>query len=164
MGDAGVRCGGSGTSEYGSMHMHESPRSPRHYSDENYPEQRLSGLVIAAGYEVHRTFGFGFLESVYRRALVAELQYRGADVLQEVPFTLVHRAKDVGSYRADIVVEERLIVEVKAGLLPNPVAQVQLLNYLAASGLEIGLVLHFGPQLEIKRVVRAPRLKHQQDE
>jgi GxxExxY protein len=135
------------------MRRQASPPSNR-YSEQNYPQQRLSGLVIAAGYEVHRAFGFGFLESVYRKAIVVELMHRGAAVQQEVPFKLLHRGVEVGAYRADIVVATRVIVEVKAGLLPDPSAPAQLLNYLAASGLEVGLVLHFGSTLEIKRVVR----------
>ena len=61
----------------------------------------------------------------------------------------------VGEYRADIVVGCRMIVEVKTGLLPDPIAAPQLLNYLSASGMEVGLVLQFGPDLQIKRVVRS---------
>ncbi|CAN5438444.1 GxxExxY protein [soil metagenome] len=128
---------------------------PPQYSEANYPEQRLSGLVIAAGYAVHRAFAFGFLESVYRKAMVAELLHRGAAVQQEVPFKLLHLGVDVGVYRADIIVKDRMIIEVKTGVLPDPIAPVQLLNYLAASGLELGLVLHFGPRLEVKRMVRS---------
>ncbi|MDQ2666938.1 MAG: GxxExxY protein [Gemmatimonadota bacterium] len=129
--------------------------SSRRYSEVSYPEQRLTGLVIAAGYAVHRAFGFGFLESVYRRAMAAEMQHRSAVVQQEVPFKLLHLGVDVGVYRADIIAESRIIVEVKTGLLPDPIAPVQLLNYLAASGLELGLVIHFGPHLEVKRVIRS---------
>ena len=103
---------------------------------------------------MRRSFGFGFLEAVYKKALVAELGFRGVGVEQEVRFDLQHRNVDIGVYRADVVVEGRVIVEVKTGLLPDPIAGTQLLNYLAASGLEIGLVLHFGPRLEIKRLVR----------
>ena len=126
------------------------------YSEERYPEQRLSGLAITAAYAVHRAFGYGFLESVYRKALIVELRHQGADVRNEVSFDLSYRGVGVGAYRADIVVAERLIVEVKAGLLPDPIAPVQLLNYLAASRLQVGLVLHFGAELQIRRVVRSP--------
>ena len=125
------------------------------YSEESYPEQRLTGLAITAGYAVHRAFGYGFLESVYQKALIVELRHQGADVREEVTFDLAYRGVGVGVYRADILVGNRLIVEVKAGLLPDPIAPVQLLNYLAASRLEVGLVLHFGPDLQIRRLVRS---------
>jgi GxxExxY protein len=126
------------------------------YSEASYPEQRLSGLAITAAYAVHRAFGYGFLESVYRKALIVELRHQGADVREEVAFDLAYRGVRVGAYRADIIVGNRLIVEVKAGLLPDPIAPVQLLNYLAASRLEVGLILHFGPDLQIKRLARSP--------
>ena len=123
------------------------------YDRHDFPDQPLSGLIIASGYAVHRAFGYGFLESVYRRALVVELSHRGALVAQEVRFGLLHRGVNVGVYRADVIVEQRIIVEVKAGLLPDPIAPVQLLNYLRASGLHLGLVLHFGPDVHIRRVI-----------
>ena len=82
------------------MHI-ERGSGPARYSEDNYPEQRLSGLVITAAYAVHRALGFGFLESVYRRALVVELNHLGAEVRQEVPFALTHRGVSVGDYRAD---------------------------------------------------------------
>lgn len=136
--------------------MHSEPNSGHvRYSEASYPEQRLSGLVITAAYAVHRAFGFGFLESVYRKALTVELNHQGTEVRQEVPFALAHRGVSVGEYRADIVVGCRMIVEVKTGLLPDPIAAPQLLNYLSASGMEVGLVLQFGPDLQIKRVVRS---------
>ena len=139
------------------MHSERSS-GPGRYSEADYPEQRLSGLVMSSAYAIHRAFGYGFLESVYRRALTVELNHQGTEVRQEVPFALAHRGVPVGSYRADMVVGGRIIVEVKTGLLPDPVAAPQLLNYLSASGLEVGLVLHFGPDLQIKRVVRSRKL------
>ena len=125
------------------------------YPEESYPEQRLSGLAISAAYAVHRAFAFGFLESVYRKALIVELRHQGAEVRAEVPYDLRYRGVGVGAYRADMIVEGRLVVEVKAGLLPDPIAPVQLLNYLTASRLEVGLVLHFGPDLQIRRLARS---------
>ena len=84
-----------------------------------------------------------------------EPRHQGAEVREQVPFELEHRGVGVGVYRADVIVGGRLIVEVKAGLLPDPAASAQLLNYLTASGLEVGLVLHFGPELQIKRLARS---------
>ena len=135
--------------------MSKSANTVPRFSEASYPEQRLSGMVITAAYAVHRAFGYGFLESVYRKALTVELRHQGAEVREEVPFDLTHRGVGVGLYRADVIVGGRLIAEVKTGLLPDPAAPAQLLNYLAASGLEVGLVLHFGPELQIKRLARS---------
>ena len=125
----------------------------RSFPESVYPFQELTRRVIEGFYEVHRTFGFGYLESVYRRALAVELHFRGIPIAQEVPFQLLHRGILVGHYRADLVVDSSVVVETKTGLLLDPVAPTQVLNYLKASGLPVGLVLHFGPRPEIKRVV-----------
>ncbi len=138
--------------------------SSRRFSERDYPEQELTGLIISSGYHVHRTFGFGFLESVYRRALAVELRHRGAVVEEERRFKLFHRDVEVGLYKADLIVEGRVIVETKSGLLPDPHAPAQLLNYLGVSDVEIGLILDFCPELHIKRLVRTEQTqrKHPQ--
>ena len=123
------------------------------FGEADYPLQELTGRIIGAAMEVHRAFGFGFLEAVYRRALAVELRYRGIEVAQDVPYELFHRGVPVGFYRADLVVESRVVVETKAGHLLDPAAPVQLLNYLRSSCLTLGLVLHFGPRLDTKRVI-----------
>jgi GxxExxY protein len=123
------------------------------FSEHEYPLQELTGRIILAFFEVHRRFGFGFLESVYRRALAVELAHAGIPVAQEVPFELMYRGVSVGFYRADLIVASTVIVEAKTGLLLDPVAPAQLLNYLKAARLEVGLVLHFGPRTQIKRVI-----------
>src|SRR5450759_1121720 len=106
------------------------------FSEHEYPLQELTGRIILAFFEVHRRFGFGFLESVYRRALAVELAHAGIPVAQEVPFELMHRGVSVGFYRADLIVASTVIVEAKTGLLLDPVAPAQLLNYLKAARLE----------------------------
>ena len=126
------------------------------YSASEYPDQQLTGLIIASAYEVHRVFGFGFLESVYKRALTVEMRHRGATVGREVRFELDHRDEDVGIYKADILVENRIIVDVKAGRVPDPQGPAQLLDYLCASQLGLGLVLDFCPELHIKRIISTP--------
>src|SRR5579862_6247337 len=118
----------------------------RIFPEVEYPFHELTGRIIEGFYEVHRTLGFGYFESVYRRALAVELQFRGIPIAQEVPFQLVHRGILIGYYRADLVVDSSVVIETKTGLLLDPVAQSQVLNYLKASGLPVGLVLHFGPQ------------------
>src|SRR5690242_8250211 len=121
-----------------------------------YPYVDLTGDIIGAAYAVHRAKGFGFLERVYRRALVVELEYLGIQSRREVAFDLHHRGVPIGVYRADLIVESRVIVEVKTGMLLDPAVVPQTLNYLKASGLSVGLVIYFGPQLKVKRVTDFP--------
>jgi GxxExxY protein len=117
-----------------------------------YPYVDLTGQIIGAAYAVHRAKGFGFLEKVYRRALVVELEYLGFHSQREVTFDLYHRGVPIGIYRADMIVESRVVVEVKTGLLLDPAVIPKTLNYLRASSLSIGLVIYFGPRLRVKRV------------
>jgi len=124
------------------------------------PLNELTGKIIGSAYAVHRGFGFGFLEPVYRRALAVELAFRGVGVGDEVPYELYHRGVSVGFYRADLVVERQVIVEVKTGVVLDPVSKPQLLNYLRAADLSLGLVIHFAPTgAVIKRVVASPEYR-----
>ena len=106
---------------------------------------------------LYKELGFGFLEAPYRKGLVIELAVRGLSVKEEVPFDIVHRGVVIGHYRADMVVEGRVLVEVKATKALTSADDRQLLNYLKASGLEVGLILHFGPAPKIIRRVRSRR-------
>src|ERR1041385_6325915 len=90
--------------------------------DGRFPHQELSAKVIGAFYEVYNTLGYGYLESVYKRALAVELSYLGLPIQQEVGFEVSHRGVPVGTYRADIIVSSSLIVEAKAGRDPPPPA------------------------------------------
>jgi GxxExxY protein len=127
------------------------------YRDADYPLQELTGRIIAAFLHVHHAHGYGFLESVYRKALAIELEHRGISVEQLARYELFHRGLPIGVYEADLVAERSVILETKTGLILDPVAQAQLLNYLRASRLRVGLVLHFGPRPIIKRVVSSTR-------
>lgn len=129
--------------------MSDNVDRPEH----DYPRQQLTGRIIAAFLYVHRALGYGFSESVYRRALAVELQFRGIAVGQEVQFEVVHRGVVVGVYRADLVAESCVVLETKTGLVLDPVTPAQTLSYLRASRLEIGLILHFGPRPTVKRMV-----------
>jgi GxxExxY protein len=142
-------------------------KRPRHFPEREYPEQRLTGKIIASGYAVFRSFGFGFLESVYRRALTVELRHLGVVVAEEVPYELFHRGVSVGFYRADLVVESSIMVETKTGLVPDAFAPTQLLNCLCAAQLSVGLIVHFGPRgVSVKRVIASDeiRSRHRQTE
>jgi len=119
----------------------------------DYPHHELAHETIGAAFRVHSVLGYGFLESVYRRALVTELGRRGLSAKQEQLFEVDYEGVTVGIYSADLVVESTVIVEVKAGLYLDPAAMPQALNYLRASGLSVGLILHFGLRADVKRVV-----------
>jgi GxxExxY protein len=140
---------------------HEPDRGARAKASEPPdPLHELTGKIIGSAYVVYRGFGYGFLEGVYRRALAVELAFRGVTVGEEVPYELYHRGVSVGFYRADLVAERLVIVEVKTGLVFDPVAKPQLLNYLRAADLSLGLVIHFAPTgALIKRVVASPEYR-----
>lgn len=120
----------------------------------SYPHRELTQQIIAACFRVHNALGYGFLESVYRRALVVELESRGIAVRKEVAYELTYLGVPIGTYVADLVVADLVIVEVKIGLLLDPVSVPQTLNYLRAARLPLGLLVHFGPRVAVKRVVR----------
>ncbi len=117
---------------------------------------RLSYNVIGGAMSVHRALGCGFLESVYEKALAAELQRRGLPYSRQAPMSVRYRGELVGRFRADFVVDNRLVVELKANAAISPACQAQLLNYLRAAQLPVGLILNFGaPSLEVKRMANS---------
>ncbi|HEY2375556.1 MAG TPA: GxxExxY protein [Gemmatimonadaceae bacterium] len=123
------------------------------FVDANYPLSELTGDVIAGFYRTYDAFGFGFLESVYRRALSVELKLAGLGVEREVPFELFHLGEAIGRYRADLIIEKTLIVEIKTGRFLDSEAIPQVLNYLNVTRLPLGLILFFGPKPKVKRVI-----------
>ena len=131
----------------------------RAFSEADYPLQELTGRIIGACFQVHHDLGYGYLESPYRRAMAVELTYQGIAVAREVPFELFYRGAPIGCYRADLIAESSVLVEVKTGPALDPNAMAQVLNYLKVSRLPIGLILHFGPKPKIRRVIatRDPR-------
>ena len=120
-------------------------------------DHEVSDVVLSAFYEVYNTLGYGFLEAVYRGALAHELRGRGREVLTEFPVPVLFKGVVVGQYRLDLLVEKRIAVEVKSTELLHPTAKRQLINYLRASTIDIGLLLHFGPEPRFARVV-SPRV------
>ena len=116
-------------------------------------EEDLTRSIISAFYDVYNQLGFGFLESVYANALTLELRERGRTVSREVPVRVFYRGSRVGEYRADMVVEHAVLVEIKASRLLDVQARQQTLNYLRGTHLEVGLLLHFGPKPHFERVV-----------
>jgi GxxExxY protein len=116
-------------------------------------EERLTHSVIGAFYEVYNTLGFGFLEHVYVMALERELLFRGHRIAREVTTHVEYKGHVLAVQRIDMIVDERLIVETKASVETPKVAQRQLFNYLRATQLEVGLVLHFGLEPRFHRLV-----------
>lgn len=114
----------------------------------------LTERIIGAGFEVFNALGHGFVEAVYKKALFCELRERGLDAEQEVPFQIGYKGNNVGTYFADIVVGRRVIVELKvAETLGQPHTR-QVINYLRASGMPVGLLFNFGgPSLTFRRVL-----------
>ncbi|MBW2173467.1 MAG: GxxExxY protein [Deltaproteobacteria bacterium] len=110
--------------------------------------------INGAVFEVNRELGPGFLEKVYENALLVELVERGLKVESQVPIKVKYKGKEVGEYYADIVVENRVILEIKVADSLQKIHEAQLLNYLKATGYNIGLLVNFTyPKAEIKRFV-----------
>ena len=102
--------------------------------------------VIGAFFEVYNTLGHGHLESVYAAALEIEASARGLSVAREVPIVVRYKGVVVGTFRADMLVERRLLVELKATARPHPADRAQVQNYLRAGPVRSGLLLHFGEE------------------
>ena len=120
-------------------------------------DERLTHSVIGGFFAVYNELGYGFLESVYAAALEQELVGRGHRVAREVPVSVYFKGLEVARQRLDCVVDERLIVECKSTLDLKKTALRQVYNYLRATNLEVGLLLHFGPEPQFFRVFRSNR-------
>ena len=118
--------------------------------------QELTGQIIQCVYKVHKTLGFGFLETVYRNALLIELAQNGIKTAKETPIRVSYDGQPVGDYLADILVEDQIILELKSVKDLHPAHEAQLVNYLKATGLEVGLLINFRERIEIKRKVLTP--------
>jgi len=114
----------------------------------------LSEKVIGCAYAVSNSLGSGFLEKVYENALAHELRKNGIEVEQQHPLVVKYDGVLVGEFAADLLVENELLIELKAAKAINEVHSSQCMNYLRATGLKLCLLLNFGkPRVEIKRVV-----------
>ena len=116
--------------------------------------EEITGKIIGAAFEVYNILGYGFLEKVYENALIRELQLRGLHATDQYPIKVIYKDAEVGDYSADILVEDKVIVELKTGEAFNPIHEAQLLNYLKATGIKVGLLINFSPKkCEYKRFV-----------
>jgi GxxExxY protein len=110
-------------------------------------------------YEVYNELGCGFLESVYEKAMAIALGAAGLRVSRQVGIEVWFRGQSVGDFRADEIVEDAVLLELKAARAIEPSHEAQLLNYLRATELEVGLILNFGPKPEFRRLVFANERK-----
>jgi GxxExxY protein len=117
-------------------------------------EDNLTHQVIGLSYRIHAKLGTGFLEKVYENALRIELERAHIKVKQKEPINVLYEGQLVGEYFADLWVADRLIVEVKAVQNLNQQHEVQLVNYLTATGVNDGLLINFGPSVQVKRKFR----------
>ncbi len=116
-------------------------------------EEALTRKIIGAALEVRHSLGGGFLEKLYENALAIELRAAGLVAEQQKPITVHYKGQVIGQYAADIVVENKVIVELKCVDVFTDVHGAQMLNYLRATGLEVGLLINFGHKVEWKRYV-----------
>ena len=116
-------------------------------------EAALSKSVIGAFFEVYNTLGYGFLENLYVKALEKELIARGHGVSREVGVRVMYKGEQLGLQKLDLIVDDRLVVETKATQDLHKSATRQLFSYLHATNLEIGLLLHFGPEARFYPVI-----------
>ena len=117
-------------------------------------EETISQRVIRCAFDVSNTLGAGFLEKVYENALCVELEKNGLRFQTQRPVTVNYKGFQVGKYVADIVVEDKLLLELKALSAMCSSHDAQVMNYLKATDLSVGLLLNFGrPRLGIKRIV-----------
>ena len=117
----------------------------------------LTAKIIECAYKVYNTLGFGFLESVYQTALLIELEKAGLKAQKEVSIKVFYDKKIVGDYVADIIVEDKVILELKSVKEMHPAHEAQLTNYLKATGIEVGLLINFGGErVDVKRRVFTP--------
>ena len=114
----------------------------------------LTQKIIGCAYTVHNKLGPGFLEKVYENALRIELEKLGLVVKQQEPIHVTYDGQVVGEYYADLWVDERIVVELKAVQTLVKQNEVQLVNYLTATGINNGLLLNFGPSMQVKRKFR----------
>ena len=111
----------------------------------------LTAQVISSAFEVHNTLGSGFLEKVYENALLVELREKGLKAESQKPVTVLYKDRNVGEYFADIIVGDKVVLELKAIEKIDDIHEIQLKNYLKATGIEVGLLINFGKSVEVKR-------------
>jgi GxxExxY protein len=117
----------------------------------DYKHSKLTKQIIGIFYDVYNILGYGFLEKVYENAMAMRLRQAGFKVQQQMPINVLFDGVIVGEYYADLVVNEKIILELKAVKELSNVHEAQLLNYLQATSYEVGLLFNFGPEPKFRR-------------
>jgi GxxExxY protein len=116
-----------------------------------FKDSELTNKIICSSYNVHNILGAGFLEKVYENALCLELKSLGLNVEQQAPVKIDYKGQLVGEYFADMLVDGKVILELKAVEALAPIHEIQLKNYLRGSQIELGLLLNFGKKVDVRR-------------
>jgi GxxExxY protein len=119
------------------------------FQDFKYKE--LTDRIIKIFYKAYNKLGYGFLEKVCENAMMIELEREGIAAVAQSPIKVLYDGKIIGEYFADILIDNKVIVEIKAGRQLVDENEAQLLNYLKATAMEVGLLLNFGPKPEVRR-------------
>ncbi|MCZ2101023.1 MAG: GxxExxY protein [Chitinophagales bacterium] len=130
---------------------------------ETYLHANLTEKVIKAFFKVYNTLGFGFLEKVYENAMLIELRNMGLFVEKQRRIKVYYEEQEVGDYFADLIVEEKVIIELKASEALCEEHEFQLINYLKATEIEVGLLLNFGKTPEFKRKIFSNKTSNTDD-
>lgn len=126
----------------------------------NYRHSDITDKIIKAFYNVYNQLGYGFLEKVYEHAMMIELAKLGLSSVNQFPIKVYYDQQSIGDYYADILIENLVIVELKAAENLCPEHECQLINYLKATELEVGLLLNFGKEPQFKRKVLTNEFKN----
>ena len=127
---------------------------------ENYKHTDISEKILKAFFNVYNKLGFGFLEKVYENAMLIELRKLGLKAEKQIPIKVYYEEIQIGDYYADIIVENKIIIELKAVENICTEHEVQLVNYLKATDIEVGLLLNFGVKPQYKRRVLTDEYKN----
>ena len=131
---------------------------------EQYIHSEITAEILSVAFEVHKTIGPGFMESVYKKAMLVECSLRNIETDSEIDFPVFYKNIKVGSRRADIVIKKKVIVELKAVTELNDTHLAQAINYLEAFNLDVGLLLNFGSKsLQYKRIIH-PKILNQKNQ
>ena len=122
-------------------------------TNEAYKHSDITGKIIKAAYNVHNELGAGFLEKIYRRAMMIELKSMGLAAEEEKALAIRFKGQKIGDHYVDIMVENKVVVELKAVEALEASNEAQLLNYLKAMEVSVGLLINFGSSVTIKRMV-----------
>jgi GxxExxY protein len=136
------------------------PNKPAHPSPAVIVEKELSHTIVSCFFEVYNELGYGFLESIYARALEIAMQARGLRVDREYPVIVTFRGQQIGFHRIDMVVERRVVVELKATERLAESARRQIRSCVTALGFDLGILLHFGPMPRFQRELGGRRVIH----